>query len=246
MTDETLPLYLADPYRLEGPATVVAVTPEGRIRLDRPLFYPAGGGQPGDAGALEIGGRTLAIIDTVKGEGGLPELVPAEGEAAPAVGAAGVQRLDAARRLGHMRVHTALHLLSVVIPLPVTGGQISAEKGRLDFDMPEPPEDKDALEARLNALIAEDHPVGMEWITDAELDANPGLVKTMAVQPPRGAGRVRLVRIGSGDRTVDLQPCGGTHVRATAEIGRVRLGKIEKKGRTNRRVTLHLETPAEG
>jgi misacylated tRNA(Ala) deacylase len=137
-------------------------------------------------------------------------------------------------------VHTALHLLSVVIPLPVTGGAIGAGKGRLDFDMETPPEDVAALEAALNALIAADHPVADEWITDAELEANPGLVKTMAVKPPMGQGRVRLVRIGTPTHTIDLQPCGGTHVRRTGEIGAVRFGKIEKKGRQNRRVSITL------
>ena len=131
--------------------------------------------------------------------------------------------------------------MSVVIPLPVTGGAISALKGRLDFDMPDAPEDKEALAEALNALIAADHPVTDEWITDEALAANPGLVKTMRVKPPVGQGRVRLVRIGSGDATIDLQPCGGTHVRSTAEIGRVRLGKVEKKGKQNRRVNLFLE-----
>jgi misacylated tRNA(Ala) deacylase len=139
-----------------------------------------------------------------------------------------------------MRVHTALHLLSVVIPLPVTGGSITADKGRLDFDMPHAPDDKDALEETLNRLIACDFVVQDEWITEAELDANPGLVKTLSVQPPRGAGRIRLVRIGEGANTADLQPCGGTHVGRTTEIGPVQLGKIEKKGKINRRVTLLL------
>jgi len=139
-----------------------------------------------------------------------------------------------------MRVHTALHLLSVVVPLPVTGGAISVEKGRLDFAMPDPPEDKDAIERALNDLMARDLAVGTDWITEDELDANPGLVKTMSVQPPRGAGRIRLVRIGRGDGQVDLQPCGGTHVSTTGQIGRLRLGKVEKKSATSRRITLHL------
>jgi misacylated tRNA(Ala) deacylase len=139
-----------------------------------------------------------------------------------------------------MRMHTALHLLSVVLPLPVTGGAIGAGKGRLDFDMPEAPEDKSTLEDALNALVARDLPVTEDWITEAELAANPALVKTMSVAPPTGAGRVRLIRIGQGAEQVDLQPCGGTHVPSTAEIGPLRLGKIEKKGRQNRRVTLHL------
>jgi misacylated tRNA(Ala) deacylase len=136
-----------------------------------------------------------------------------------------------------MRVHTALHLLSVVIPLPVTGGQIGADRGRLDFDMPEPPEDIEALNEALNVFIDADLPVTESWITDAELMANPGLVKTMSVAPPVGQGRVRLVKIGE----IDLQPCGGTHVARTGEIGRVAIGKIEKKGRQNRRVSLTLD-----
>jgi misacylated tRNA(Ala) deacylase len=140
-----------------------------------------------------------------------------------------------------MRVHTALHLLSVVIPLPVTGGSISAEKGRLDFDMPDAPDDKEALERALNDLIAADHAVTEEWITDAELEAKPGMVKTMTVKPPVGQGKVRLIRIASGGTTVDLQPCGGTHVRSTGEIGRVRFGKIEKKGKQNRRVSILID-----
>ena len=159
----------------------------------------------------------------------------------PPVGATVLQSLDWQRRYAHMRVHTALHLLSVVIPLPVSGGSIGTEKGRLDFDMPDAPEDKQALQDSLNALIAADHEVTEDWISEAELDANPELVKTMSVQPPRGSGRVRLIRIGGTAEQVDLQPCGGTHVRRTAEIGPVRLGKVEKKGRRNRRVTVHLE-----
>jgi misacylated tRNA(Ala) deacylase len=154
----------------------------------------------------------------------------------PPVGAPVHLVLDWTRRHRHMRVHTALHLLSVVIPLPVTGGQIGVDRGRLDFDMPDPPGDMAAVEAALNRLIDRDLAVTQEWITDAELAANPGLVKTMSVHPPVGQGRVRLVRIGQ----IDLQPCGGTHVARTGEIGRVEMGKIEKKGRVNRRVTISL------
>jgi misacylated tRNA(Ala) deacylase len=150
------------------------------------------------------------------------------------------QVLDWERRHKHMRIHTALHLLSVVIPLPVTGGQIGAGKGRLDFLMPEPPQDKEALNAALNALIEEDFEVTEQWITEAQLDASPDLVKTMSVQPPRGAGQIRLVRIGSDARQVDLQPCGGTHVARTGEIGRVQIGKVENKGKQNRRVNISL------
>lgn len=239
---ETHAVYRADAYAQRLEATVTGHTEQGGLLLDRTIFYPQGGGQPGDAGRLDWDGGALDIATTVKHADGVSSvLVAASAEALPAVGTAVVQTLDWPRRLRHMRIHTALHLLSVVIPLPVTGGQITAEKGRLDFDMPEAPADKDALQAALQALVDRDLPVTETWITDAELDANPGLVKTMSVQPPRGAGRIRLVRIGSGDDQVDLQPCGGTHVARTADIGRVRLGKIEKKGRQNRRVSLHLD-----
>ena len=234
----TEPLYREDAYLIDCTARVVAAA-EGAVVLDRTVFYPKGGGQPGDTGKLVWEGGEAGVVDTLPGEAGIAHRL-AEGSALPPEGADVTARIDRARRLSHMRVHTALHLLSVVIPLPVTGGQISEGKGRLDFDMPEAPEDKAALEARLAELIAADHPVTSEWITDEELAANPGLVKTMSVKPPTGQGRVRLVRIGEGAGTVDLQPCGGTHVRSTGEIGAVTLGKIEKKGRQNRRVTLLL------
>jgi len=147
-------------------------------------------------------------------------------------------RLDWDRRHRFMRMHTALHLLSVVVPLPVTGGQIGVDKSRLDFDMPEVIHDRAVIQAKLTALIAGNHPVTDEWITEAELDANPGLVKTLSVKPPRGAGRIRLVRIGAKAETVDLQPCGGTHVANTSEIGEIVVGKIENKGRSNRRISV--------
>ena len=237
----TEPLFMADAYRKSAPGTVLRITEEGGVVLDRSLFYAQGGGQPGDSGTLDWEGGRLRIATTVKGEGGEIVMVPAEPGSLPPVGGQVEQRLDWDRRFAHMRVHTALHLLSVVIPLPVTGGAISAEKGRLDFDMPEAPEDKMILQGQLNALIDRDLPVSESWITDAELEANPGLVKTMSVMPPMGAGRVRLVRIGEeGKGQVDLQPCGGTHVRRTGEIGKVTLGKIEKKGRQNRRVSVIL------
>lgn len=236
----TKPLFTQDAYLRDAQATVFAVTDEGGIVLDQSIFYPTGGGQPGDSGTLSWEAGKIDIATTVKGEGGAIILVPAEPSPLPAVGATVTQSLDWERRHRLMRVHTALHLLSVVIPLPVTGGSISADRGRLDFDMPEAPADKDALEHTLNKLIACDFAVTTEWITDAQLAANPGLVKTMSVQPPTGAGRVRLVRIGEGENTADLQPCGGTHVRHTGQIGEVRLGKVEKKGKQNRRVYLHL------
>ena len=235
----TEPLFRDDAYLESCAATVVASGSEG-VALDRTVFYPTGGGQPGDRGVLIHEGGVCPVATTVKGEDGAILHLPEAGAPPPPVGAEVEARIDGATRALHRRVHTALHLLSVVVPMPVTGGSIGAGKGRLDFDMPEPPGNREALEARLNALIAEDHPVSAEWITDEELQANPGLVKTMAVAPPMGEGRVRLIRIGAPEATVDLQPCGGTHVRATAEIGPVRLGKIEKKGRQNRRVTVML------
>jgi misacylated tRNA(Ala) deacylase len=233
-------LYHLDPYLREAPARVTGLTAEGGILIDRSIFYPTGGGQPGDAGHLLWSGGRLPIATAVKAEAGQIALVPAAPAELPGPGTAVVQQLDWDRRHRHMRVHTALHLLSVVVPLPVTGGQIGAERGRLDFDMPDPPDDLPGLEARLNALIDLDLPVSESWITEADLLANPGLVKTLSVKPPTGQGRVRLIRIGTPEAQVDLQPCGGTHVARTAEIGRIELGRSEKKGRQNRRMTVLL------
>lgn len=236
----TEPLFRADAYLQEAMGRVLAHTPEGGVVLDRTVFYPTAGGQPGDSGMIDWQGGRLQIATAVKVEGGRIALVPAEPAALPPVGTDLRQRIDWDRRYRHMRVHTALHLLSVVIPLPVTGGQIGTDRGRLDFAMPEPPTDLPALEAALNALIGRDLAVTDDWITDEELLANPGLVKTLSVMPPMGQGRVRLVRIGQGEGQVDLQPCGGTHVARTAEIGRVEIARVENKGRQNRRVTLAL------
>ena len=235
-------LFRTDAYVRDAEARVMAHTAEGGIVLDASLFYPTGGGQPGDSGTLSWDGQGLSIATAIKGERDVIVLVPAEPRALPPVGAHVVQSLDWERRFGHMRVHTALHLLSVVVPFGVTGGSIGSNRGRLDFDMAEAPEDRDALEAALNDHISADMRIGEEWITNAELDANPGMVKTLSVQPPRGAGQIRLIRIGEDSETVDLQPCGGTHVARTGEIGAVRIGKIEKKGRMNRRIYLHLDS----
>ena len=237
----THPLFRDDAYCETAPARVVAHTPEGGIIPDRSLFYPTGGGQPGDSGRIDWDGGQIPIATAIKGEGDSVVLVPAEPGPLPPPGADIVQRLDWPRRHLHMRIHTALHLLSVVMPFPVTGGQIGAGRGRLDFLMPDPPQDRDAIETRLNALIDRDLPVTEDWITDAELAANPGLVKTMSVMPPTGRGKVRLIRIGAGRDQIDLQPCGGTHVARTAEIGRILLGKIENKGKANRRVNIALD-----
>jgi misacylated tRNA(Ala) deacylase len=235
-------LFRADAYLTEADAHVVAVGPEG-VELDRTPFYAESGGQPGDTGRLRrADGTEIAVIGAVHPAGDRGRVLHLLDPAAPALAPGEPFRaiLDVARRLRLMRMHTALHLLSVALPHPVTGGQIGADKGRLDFDMAEPPTDLEAIAARLNAFVAADLPVTEEWITDAALAAQPELVKTMKVKPPTGQGRVRLVRIGTGDATVDLQPCGGTHVRRTGEIGPLRLGKIEKKGRENRRVHLHF------
>ncbi len=239
---ETAHLYQDDPYLERCAARVSwvgAIDDAPALMLDRTILYPTGGGQPGDTGNLSWDGKDAAIVATIKGpEAGQVLHVLGPDAVVPPLGAEVEAALDWERRHRHMRMHTALHLLSVVIPKPVTGGQIGAEKSRLDFDMPDAPGDKEALEAELNALIVGNHAVGTEWITDDELEANPGLVKTMAVKPPMGQGRVRLVRIGAGEDSVDLQPCGGTHVRETGEIGRIAFGKIEKKGKQNRRVSI--------
>lgn len=233
-------LFRDDAYQTAADCRVVGHTAEGGILVDRSIFYATGGGQPGDSGVLDWGAARVPVATALKVEGGGIALIPAEPVAMPPIGAPARQLIDWNRRHRHMRVHTALHLLSVVIPLPVTGGQIGADKGRLDFDMPEPPGDAAALEEALNSLIMRDLTVSDDWITDEELLSNPGLVKTMSVRPPMGQGRVRLVRIMDGATRVDLQPCGGTHVRRTSEIGRVEIGKIENKGRQNRRVTITL------
>ena len=230
-------VFRSDSYAKTLDADVTEVTPDGGIVLDRTIFYAASGGQPNDTGRmLAADGRAVPIVNVVHPEGDKTRIVHVAAEGAPAF-AAGDKvslELDWDRRYRLMRMHTALHLLSVVFPFPVTGGSIGEDKGRLDFDMPEVPDDLPALEAQLNAMVAGHHAVTSEWITDDEVAANPGLIKTMKVKPPMGQGRVRLVRIGD----VDLQPCGGTHVGNTSEIGPLKLGKIEKKGAQNRRVAL--------
>lgn len=235
----TTPLFRDDAYLRSCEADVVAVNDLGGIVLDRTVFYATGGGQPGDCGYLELdNGSRIDIATTVYDTDKQTIVhVPAEGQDLPAAGTKLTAHIDWARRYRLMRMHTALHLLSIALPFPVTGGQIGDGEGRLDFDMGDTPLDKEAVGEKVNALASADHEVAFEWITDAELDANPGLVKTMSVQPPRGVGRVRLVRIG-GD--VDLQPCGGTHVTRTSEIGPLELGKSEKKGKQNRRVRIRL------
>jgi misacylated tRNA(Ala) deacylase len=207
MTDE---LFRRDSYLRECDAAVVAVDGQS-VTLDRTVFYPLGGGQPGDSGAMTWASGSAKIVDTRYGDSGEILHVLEDGSALPPPG-------------------------ETVLRYGVTGGNISTDKSRLDFDM-EDPIDKEAVGAALAALVAEDHPIGCRWISDAELDANPELVRTMSVQPPRGKGEVRLLEIEG----VDLQPCGGTHLKSTAEVGTVRIGKVEKKGRRNRRVNIHLD-----
>jgi misacylated tRNA(Ala) deacylase len=234
-------LFRDDAYARRATSVVAAITEDGGIVVEATVFYPTGGGQPGDSGDIAWNGETARIATTVKGPDGQIVLVPAEGAPLPELGQEITMQLDWDRRYSLMRVHTALHLLSVAIPFGVTGGAISEGKGRLDFDMEDPPSDKEEIAERLNAMIATDAPVVEDWITEEDLDAQPDLVKTMSVQPPRGSGRIRLIRIGEAAVPLDLQPCGGTHVARLGEIGRVRLGKVEKKGRMNRRVYLHLQ-----
>jgi misacylated tRNA(Ala) deacylase len=230
-------LFRDDAYVSACPARIIAVDGRG-IRLDRTVFYPMGGGQPGDKGVLRLAsGPEIAIVDTIKGE--LPDEVihiPAPGAVLPEPWIELVAEIDWGRRYRLMRMHTCLHLLCSVVPGAVTGGQVSDGKGRLDFDVPGSSLAKEAIADRLNALVAEAHPVGPTWITDDELAAQPELVRTMSVKPPIGEGRVRLIEISG----VDLQPCGGTHIRNTAEIGPIAVTKIESKGRQNRRVILAL------
>jgi misacylated tRNA(Ala) deacylase len=230
-------LYYDDPALLSAPGIVQAVSPEGVV-LDRSPFYARSGGQPGDTGHLTWAGGHAIVLEAIKGEGDTVVL-PLDGEP-PVVGTPVEAAIDWPRRFAHMRMHTTLHLLCSLLPgAAVTGGQIGAEKSRLDFDLPAAP-GREAIEAGLAELIAANHPVSTEWVDESVLDSNPGLVRTLSVKPPRGTGRLRLVRIGTTEHLIDLQPCGGTHVAATGEIGPIRVLKIENKGKQNRRITLTL------
>ncbi len=239
MTEE---IFRDDAYARSCTATVLEAGPEG-IRLDRTVFYPTGGGQPGDSGVLRLdGGGEVRVAETRKDrDSGAIVHIPAEGQALPAPGAAVSAEIDWDRRHRLMRMHTCLHLLSSQVAGGVTGGAIGDGKGRLDFDLPDKVVDKDELTTLLNRLVDEDRPVRLRWITDAELEAQPDLVRTMSVKPPMGTGKVRLVEIEG----VDLQPCGGTHLRSTGEIGPVVVRKIESKGRRNRRITLAFAEDAD-
>ena len=232
MTDE---LFHENSYLKKCDATVVHAG-DGTIVLDRTVCYPMGGGQPGDTGVLNYEGGCAPVIDTRYGADGAIHHVLEAGAACPAVGERVSVVLDWERRYRHMRMHTAMHLLGSILKFGVTGGNISAEKSRLDFDM-EDTVDKEAVQNAMEELVAAGHAVSCRWISEEELDAQPDLVRTMSVQPPRGKGKIRLLEIEG----VDLQPCGGTHLRSTAEVGAVRIGKVEKKGKRNRRVNIHLD-----
>ncbi len=233
-------LFLDQSQASSGSATVVASGPEGVV-LDRTLFYARSGGQPGDTGTLRWDGSEMAIADTVKGEGETILHLPAPDSALPPAGTPVEMQIDWDRRHKLMRSHTAMHLLCAVLPgAAVTGGSVGLDRSRLDFDLPNPPA-KETIEAGLNELIAADHLVRAEWVDESVLDSDPGLVRTLSVKPPRGTGRLRLIRIGGGEQPVDLQPCGGTHVAHTSEIGRVRVAKMESKGKQNRRIVIELE-----
>jgi misacylated tRNA(Ala) deacylase len=236
MTTECL--FRDDSYLKDCDARVVAVTDQGGIVLDRTIFYATSGGQPGDTGSLTAGNVRIPIETAVYTDAAKTEIahVPVAGSPALNVGDKVTASIDWDKRYARMRMHTALHLLSAVLPYAVTGGSVGDSESRLDFDIPEAGLDKDAITAKVAEMIASNAPVSSRWITDAELEANPGLVKTMSVKPPMGTGRVRLIEIAG----LDLQPCGGTHVRATGEIGAVRVTQIEKKGKQNRRVRLAL------
>ena len=232
MTQE---IFREEPYRTEAEATVQSCD-AGGIVLDRTIFYPKGGGQAGDAGVMvRADGSTLAIADTVKGEGTILHVPAPDQNVTLTPGEKVTLRLDWERRHRHMRFHTATHLLCAIVPHQTNGCSITAQYARLDFDMVEPLE-REHLERELARLVAEAHDVRTVWITDAELEAKPDLVRTMSVKPPRGLGRVRLLEIDG----VDLQPCGGTHVANTREIGRLRVAKIEKKSARTRRVVLEF------
>lgn len=230
-------LYAADAYRQSCRARVTAVGERG-VQLDRTVFYAAGGGQPGDSGVLRFDGGELAIADTVKRDGAIVHLPAAGASLTLSPGTEVEACIDWPRRYRHMKMHTCMHLLCSLVNAPVTGGSIGADRARLDFDLPEPV-DKQQLTAGLNELIGADRAVSSRWITDAELDAQPELVKTLSVKPPRGSGRVRLLEI----EHTDLQPCGGTHVARTGEIGPVKVIKIEKKSRLNRRIVVAFDEP---
>ena len=241
MALRTETLFREDAYLRDGAAQVAAVNDRGGILLDRTVFYATSGGQPGDTGRLtRADGAVIEIAATVTGETKEQIVhVPAAGQALPEPGETLQMAIDWERRFRLMRIHTACHLLSVICPYPITGASVSEEDSRVDFDLPDAGFTKEDVTERLMELVRGDHPVFNRWISEEELAANPGLVKSKNVRPPQGAGRIRLVCIGT-ESSVDSQPCGGTHVARTGEVGEIHIGKIEKKGRENRRFRIRF------
>lgn len=241
---QTGALFRDDAYLREASARVVAINERGGILLDRTIFYATSGGQPGDTGRLlREDGSVVAIAATINGQSKDEIIhVPAAGETLPEIGEMLQMAIDWDRRHLLMRMHTACHLLTAVCPYPITGAAVGEEDSRIDFDIPDAGLTKEDVTTRLMELVAADHPVTTSWITDEDLAANPGLVKSKNVRPPSGTGRIRLVAIGA-DGQVDSQPCGGTHVRSTGEVGEIHIGKIEKKGRENRRFRIRFGPP---
>lgn len=250
--NQTKPLFIQDAYLSTVEAVVTAITDDGAILLDQTNFYATSGGQPGDIGHFEReDGSTIAISGTVCGESKSHILhIPQEGQTRPDIGEKLVLHIDWARRYKLMRMHTACHLLSVICPYPITGASVSDTDSRVDFDMQGLDDEKAALNkaditAKLMAMVRANDPIFTQWIDEAELDANPDIVKSKNVRPPRGLGQIRLVCIGE-NASIDSQPCGGTHVSETQEVGAIHIGKIEKKGRENRRMRIRfgdLPTP---
>ncbi|QRM55324.1 alanyl-tRNA editing protein [Sinorhizobium sp. BG8] len=243
MTRPVTALFRDDFYLSTAEGVVTAIHDDGGIELDRTCFYATSGGQPGDTGFFErADGSRITLGQTTHGEN--KDIIihrPLEGEPAPLLGEKLVLHIDWPRRYRLMRMHTACHLLSVVCPFPITGAAVGEEESRVDFDMSETI-DRDDVTARLMRLVEENHPVYVQWITDEELAANPGIVKSKNVRPPMGLGRVSLVCIGENS-AIDSQPCGGTHVSETQEVGAIHISKIEKKGKENRRFRIRFGAP---
>lgn len=236
-------LFRDDPYLQECETSVVGINDRGGILTEHTVFYATAGGQPGDKGMIAWNGGHSQITTTVYDESKTPVHVPAEGQSLPTVGEKVALAIDWVHRYRIMRCHTMMHLLCAAVPFPVTGSSITEDGGRIDFDIPEGQiPDRDALAAKINGWISEAHPVSTKWISEEELDANPQLVRTLFVKPPRGSGQVRLVLIGENGK-VDRQPCGGTHVKNTSEIGEIAVEKIQNKGKINRRIRLVLVKP---
>jgi len=226
-------IFRSDPYLSSNEATVVAVLEEGLI-LDKTVFYPEGGGQPGDMGRIANNTFEADVTNTIKSTGGILHLIDNKLGSISAGDDVKID-IDWERRYSLMRMHTALHILCSIVDGAVTGGSVGVQKSRLDFDIPGERPDKESLTQQLMEIVDRNYPVVSSWISDQELQENPDLIRTMSVKPPTGTGQVRMIRIGDA---IDFQPCGGTHVKSTGEIGKIKISKIENKGKQNRRINL--------